>query len=311
MMTSFGRASGFCVDPIEKKPLNHFYPGSSVLSFGTSGCNLRCRFCQNWDLSHATRMDRLCENASPEEIADAALRSNCKSVAFTYNEPIIFAEFAIATAEACRARGIKTVAVTAGYISSDARPDFFGVMDAANVDLKAFSERFYRELCSAHLDPVLETLEWIRRCSSTWLEVTTLLIPGENDGAEELKRMASWCASHLGVDTPIHFTAYRPAFRHVSSRATPSSTLLLAREIAMAEGMRYVYTGNVRDVAGQSTYCFGCGSVLIERVGYEVSVRGIDSQGRCRGCGLMLAGCFDGDPGRADGAVDRRRMRFW
>ena len=319
VMTSYGRTSGFCVDPIEKKPLNHFYPGSSVLSFGTSGCNLGCRFCQNWHLSHASQGDRIQGKALPDEVADAAVDAGCKSVAFTYNEPIIFAEFAIDAAQACRRRGIKTVAVTAGYISPKARGAFFGAMDAVNVDLKAFSERFYRKLCFAHLEPVLDTLAWIRRESTTWLEVTTLVIPGENDDPAELRRLSAWCARHLGTETPLHFTAYRPAFRRVAwheaaSRPTPLSTLDLARSIACEEGMKHVYTGNVRDIVGQSTYCVGCGAMVVERVGYEVGALGIDVEGRCEACGRVVAGCFDG--GFSSGGAracegEKARTRRW
>jgi pyruvate formate lyase activating enzyme len=307
VMTSWGRASGFCVDPIEKKPLNHFYPGSSILSFGTAGCNLGCRFCQNWDLSHASKVDRLQDWALPEDIAEAAARAGCKSVAFTYNEPIIFAEFAIETAKACRRRGIKTVAVTAGYISAQARPAFFGEMDAANVDLKAFSERFYRKLCFAHLEPVLDTLAWIRRASTTWLEVTTLVVPGENDDPDELRRLSAWCASHLGTETPLHFTAYHPAFQHATSRPTPASTLALARAIAREEGMKHVYTGNVHDASGQSTYCAGCGALLIERSGYHLGAYRIDRAGRCEVCARAVAGWFDAGPG--GWGAQRRRLQ--
>jgi pyruvate formate lyase activating enzyme len=308
VMTSYGRASGFCVDPIEKKPLNHFYPGSSVLSFGTAGCNLGCRFCQNWDLSRARQVDRLQEWAMPEDIAAAALRADCTSVAFTYNEPIIFAEYAIEAAKACRARGVKTVAVTAGYISPQARPAFFGVMDAANVDLKAFSDRFYKKLCFARLAPVLDTLAWIRRESDTWLEVTTLLIPGENDDPEELKQLSDWCAKHLGVETPLHFTAFHPAFKHEGPRPTPSSTLELARTIALGAGMKHVYTGNVQDEAGQSTYCAGCGSLLIERSGYRLGRYRVDESGRCEICGREVAGHFGKKP--AGSGAQRRRFRI-
>lgn len=306
VMTSWGRASGFCVDPIEKKPLNHFYPGSSILSFGTAGCNLGCRFCQNWDLSHAMKVDRLQDQASPEQIADAAVSAGCKSVAFTYNEPIIFAEFAIATAKACRRQGIKTVAVTAGYISPQARPAFFSQMDAANVDLKAFSDRFYQKLCFAHLEPVLDTLAWIRNHSKTWLEITTLIVPGENDDPNEIRRLCAWCARHLGSETPLHFTAYHPAYRHKGTAPTPASTLALARTIAAEEGLIHVYSGNIRDIDGQSTVCGACATRIIERDGYRILSYRIDAQGRCEVCGANVAGRFD----ERAGAWGEKRQRL-
>ena len=297
VLTTYGRASGFCVDPIEKKPLYHFYPGSSVLSFGTAGCNLGCRFCQNWDLSSATRVDRLNDWAMPADIPDAAIRAGCKSVAFTYNDPIIFAEYAIDAAKACHDRGVKTVAVTNGYISAEARGAFFQEIDAANVDLKAFTESFYRKLCLAELAPVLDTLAWLRRETEVWLEVTTLVIPGENDDPDELRKLSDWCAEHLGPHTPIHFSAYHPAFKYHGARATPASTLQQARGIAIEAGMKHVYTGNVYDDAGQSTYCASCGKLVIERSGYRLGRYRIDEQGHCKECERAVAGCFDASPG--------------
>jgi pyruvate formate lyase activating enzyme len=308
VMTSYGRASGFCVDPIEKKPLNHFYPGSSILSFGTAGCNLGCRFCQNWDISRAKEVDRLNDWAMPEDLADAALRADCTSIAFTYNEPIIFAEYAIDAAKACRARGIKTVAVTAGYISPEARPAFFGVMDAANVDLKAFTERFYKKLCFAHLTPVLDTLAWLRRETNVWIEVTTLLIPGENDDPEELAKLSDWCAENLGPETPLHFSAFHPAFKYDGPASTPVSTLKRARSIALQAGMKHVYTGNVRDDRGQSTYCAGCDGLIIERSGYRLGAYRIDDQGRCELCERPVAGHFGDRPG--SWGSRRQRLRI-
>ena len=190
VLTTYGRSSGFCVDPIEKKPLNHFYPGSGTLSFGTAGCNLGCRFCQNWDISRSREFDRLNAKASPKQIALAAKNGGCKSVAFTYNDPVIFAEYAIDIAKECHAIGIKTVAVTAGYIEGRAREDFFSHMDAANVDLKSFSEKFYKEKVFGTLQPVLDTLTYIKKETKTWLETTTLLIPGENDSSKEITELS-------------------------------------------------------------------------------------------------------------------------
>lgn len=296
VMTSYARASGLCIDPIEKKPLNHFLPGSTVLSLGTAGCNLGCRFCQNWDMSRARKFDRMNTWVTPEQIAEIAQNEGCQSVAFTYNEPIIFAEFAIDAARACRQRGIRTVAVTAGYIMPEARHQFFDVMDAVNVDLKAFSEQFYRKMCLAHLQPVLDTLAWLRSNTNVWIEVTTLLVPTSNDDDAELHQLSAWCNKHLGAHTPIHFTAYHPAYRH-HTHATSEATLKRARDIAMAEGMHHVYTGNVRDEVGQSTYCAGCGEMLVQRYGYRVQLTGLDKRGRCGACGRILEGIFDVDEG--------------
>ena len=297
VLTSFGRSSGYCVDPIEKKPLAHFLPGTPVLSFGTAGCNLACRFCQNWDISKSRELDTLSDEAPPERIARAARALGCRSVAFTYNDPVVFLEYAVATAEACRAEGVGSVAVTAGYVCPEPRRELFAAMDAANVDLKAFSERFYRKVCSGGLEPVLETLHWLRHESSVWLEVTTLLIPGENDSREELEAASRWFADHLGPDVPWHFTAFHPDYRMRDVAHTPPATLSRAREIARAHGLRFVYTGNVRDPEGQSTRCPGCGEVAIGRDGYEITAWNLDSAARCRGCAARLPGVFEGEPG--------------
>ncbi|MCB9717539.1 MAG: AmmeMemoRadiSam system radical SAM enzyme [Myxococcales bacterium] len=296
-LASYGRASGFCVDPIEKKPLNQFLPGSSVLSFGTAGCNLGCRFCQNWDISKARANDRLTDTATPERIADAALAAGSRSVAFTYNDPVIFAEYAIDTAAACHERGLKTVAVTAGYINPQARPAFFGCLDAANVDLKAFTERFYHKLCFAHLQPVLDTLRWVKRETEVWLEVTTLLIPGHNDDDDELDRLCEFMVSELGPEVPLHFSAFHPDFKMHDVPRTPAATLQRARDKALRHGLHYVYTGNVYDTEGQSTYCPGCGQRVIEREWYRLGEYRLDEHGRCLGCGHPLHGVYDGPPG--------------
>jgi pyruvate formate lyase activating enzyme len=296
VLTTYGRSSGFCVDPIEKKPLNHFLPGTSVLSFGTAGCNLGCRFCQNWDISKARESDRLSDAASPDAIAATAKRLGCRSVAFTYNDPVIFAEYAIEVAQACRAQGIRTVAVTAGYITDEARPEFYRAMDAANVDLKAFTEDFYHRLCYAQLQPVLDTLVYLRRETDVWFEVTTLLIPGENDSRGELDRASDWFAANLGPDVPWHFTAFHPDFKMLDKPRTPHATLTRAREIARAKGLKHVYTGNVQDRAGGSTWCPACGALLIERDWYELGAYNLDGN-RCRACGSEIAGRFERQPG--------------
>ncbi len=300
VLTTYGRSSGFCVDPIEKKPLNHFLPGTSVLSFGTAGCNLGCRFCQNWDISKAWETDRLTAAATPEMIAAAAQRLGCRSVAFTYNDPVIFAEYALDVAAACRARGLRTVAVTAGYIGSEARPEFFRGMDAANVDLKAFTDGFYRRLCGGQLQPVLDTLEYLRRETAVWLEVTTLLIPGENDSTREIDRASDWFAEKLGPDVPWHFTGYHPAYKLRGPESTPLDVLLRAREIARTKRLKYVYTGNVPSRAGGSTWCPSCGVLLIEREGFALGACNLTGD-RCRGCGYRIAGRFESQPGTWSG----------
>ncbi len=304
VLTTHGRASGFCIDPIEKKPLNHFYPGSSVLSFGTAGCNLGCKFCQNWDISKAKQFDKLADVASAEDIAEAAIRNRCRSVAFTYNDPTIFAEWAIDVAVACRARGVKTVAVTAGYISPAARRDLYAVIDAANVDLKGFTDGFYRSLCSAELAPVLETLEYLVHETEVWVEVTTLLIPGKNDGEDEIDAMCAWLVRQLGPEVPLHLTAFHPDYKLTDLPPTPPATLARARRQALAHGLKHVYTGNVHDVAGQSTYCAGCGALVVERDWYQLGAWNLRT-GCCGSCGRALAG----QVGEAPGTWGPRRMR--
>ncbi|HUP23311.1 MAG TPA: AmmeMemoRadiSam system radical SAM enzyme [Thermoanaerobaculia bacterium] len=320
VLTSYGRSSGFCVDPIEKKPLAHFLPGTPVLSFGTAGCNLACRFCQNWDMSKSREIDTLADAASPEALADAAQRLGCRSVAFTYNDPTIFLEYAIDTAQACRERGIRSVAVTAGYICPEPRADLYRHIDAANVDLKAFTEDFYRRVCGGHLEPVLDTLRYLRHETDVWLEITTLLIPGENDSDGELDRLSAWIGEHLGADVPIHFTAFHPDWKMLDRPSTPPATLRRAREIAIQNGLRYVYTGNVHDPDGQTTRCHACGQVLIGRDGYELLQWSLTAGGRCAHCGEPCAGVFEAEPGvwgarrlpvrlgRAKGAPDGARL---
>ena len=292
LLTTYGRSSGFCIDPIEKKPLNHFFPGSSVLSFGTAGCNLACKFCQNWDISKSRDLDTLMDAASADEIAATAQRWGCHSVAFTYNDPVIFAEYAIDVAEACHARGLKTVAVTAGYISECARHDFFSHMDAANVDLKGFSDNFYVKLCGAHLQPVLDTLTWLKRETTVWLELTTLLIPGCNDTDDEIHKLSHWVCGTLGADVPLHFSAFHPDFKMADVPATPLDTLRRARRIARDTGLQHVYTGNVHDSDGDTSYCAGCGEALIVRDWYEIRSYRLDTAGCCPRCGTALAGRY-------------------
>ncbi len=297
VLKTYGRSSGFCVDPIEKKPLNHFYPGTPVLSFGTAGCNLACKFCQNWDISKSRQMDTLAAEAAPEAIARAAKETGCNSVAFTYNDPVIFLEYAIDTALACRDLGVKTVAVTAGEICEKPRREFFEVIDAVNVDLKAFTEDFYRRLCKGDFSTVLDTLIHIHEETDTWLEVTTLLIPEENDSDAELEGLTQWLVEHLGPSVPLHFSAFHPDFQMRDKPATPASTLTRARNIAMNNGIQYVYTGNVHDEAGGSTYCHECGTKIIGRDWYVMTAWKLDEKGACLKCGTKCAGIFDTAPG--------------
>ncbi|MRR51752.1 MAG: AmmeMemoRadiSam system radical SAM enzyme [Rhodocyclaceae bacterium] len=292
VLTTYGRSSGFCIDPIEKKPLNHFYPGSSILSFGTAGCNLACKFCQNWDISKSRDMDRLMDEASPGAIAAAAARYGAMSVAFTYNDPVIFAEYAMDTADACHEKGIQTVAVTAGYMHPAPAREFYARMDAANVDLKAFTDAFYVKQCGGHLQPVLDTLATIWHETACWLEITTLLIPGLNDSEAELTALANWCVKELGPDVPLHFSAFHPDYKLVDTPATPKETLRHARRIALDAGLRYVYTGNVHDTEGDTTFCPGCGKPVIERDWYQILDYHLDDSGHCQHCGAAIAGRF-------------------
>ncbi len=304
VLTTYGRSSGFCIDPIEKKPLNHFYPGSSVLSFGTAGCNLACKFCQNWDISKSRTMDRLMDQAAPDQIAIAAETSGCKSVAFTYNDPVIFTEYALDAAEACHARGIKTVAVTAAYIHAEPRREFFMHMDAANVDLKAFTDAFYFKLTGSHLQPVLDSLAYLIHETQVWTEITTLLIPGYNDSSQEIEAMSKWLMKELGQDVPLHFSAFHPDFKLLDAPATPPETLFRARHIAQSEGLHYVYTGNVNDIDGGTTHCPGCAKPLIVRDWHRILKYEVTEDGHCPHCRTAIAGCF----GKYEGAFGQRRI---
>jgi len=294
---SYGRSSGFCIDPIEKKPLNHFLPGSSVLSFGTAGCNLACKFCQNWDISKAREMDRLADYASPEAIARSAKRHDCRSIAFTYNDPVIFLEYAVDCAQAARAAGLHPVAVTAGYISPEARREFYANMDAANVDLKAFTETFYQKTCGAELSAVLDTLLYLKHETNVWFELTTLLIPGANDSNDEIERECRWIADNLGPDVPLHFTAFHPDYKMMDIAPTPPATLTRARAIALAHGLHFVYTGNVHDRDGSSTWCPQCQQLLVERDWYTLGHYAVTNDGHCQHCGCQLPGVFEGPKG--------------
>ena len=308
VLTTYGRSSGFCIDPIEKKPLNHFLPGTPVLSFGTAGCNLACKYCQNWDMSKSREMDTLADSASPQTLARAAKELGCRSIAYTYNDPVIFLEYAVDVAKECRKLGIKNVAVTAGYICEEPRVEFFENMDAANVDLKAFTEDFYHKVTGSHLEPVLDTLRYIKHETNVWLEITTLMIPGYNDSEKEVDEMTQWVVKELGPDVPMHFTAFHPDWKMQNVPSTPFETLVRSRDIALKNGVRYAYTGNVHDAKGESTYCHQCGKKLIGRDWYVLSDWNLTDDGHCKSCGAQCAGVFDGPAG--DWGAKRRPVRL-
>lgn len=308
VLTTYGRSSGFCVDPIEKKPLNHFLPGTPILSFGTAGCNLACKFCQNWDMSKSRQMHTLADEAAPEALAQACVQLGCRSIAYTYNDPVIFLEYAIDVAQACAEKGVKSVAVTAGYICPQPRREFFKYMDAANVDLKGFSEDFYYRLCGAHLNEVLDTLLYLKHETDVWFEITTLIIPGENDSNQELDRMTRWIVDNLGSDVPCHFTAFHPDWKMRDKSNTPVETLTRARSIAMKNGVHYAYTGNVHDDKGGSTHCAACGGLLIQRDWYQMGSWQLDEKGCCGHCGEPVAGVFEASPG--NWGAKRQPVRF-
>ena len=295
MAETWGRPVAMQVDPIEKKPLNHFLPGSRILSLGTLGCNLACRFCQNWDLSHPrAETDPGGREVRPEEVALAAERGGIPAVAATYNEPAVWAEYALDIADACHEKGLRMVAVTAGYFSAESRLEFFRKMDAANVDLKSFRDDFYKRLCGARLAPVLEKLEAIRKETDCWLEVTTLLIPGLNDSEAELDELTAWIAEHLGEGTPLHFSAFHPDGEMRDGSPTPPATLRRARELARKNGLRHVYVGNVRgEEDATATFCPDCGARLIDREGFRAKILKMDADGRCQVCGRICEGVWN------------------
>ncbi|WP_083787423.1 AmmeMemoRadiSam system radical SAM enzyme [Stackebrandtia nassauensis] len=297
VLASYGRSSGFCVDPVEKKPLNHFLPGTPVLSFGTAGCNLACRFCQNWDISKSREIDTLSGEAAPDTLAQAASKLECSSIAFTYNDPTIFLEYAVDAAQACKELGIKTIAVSAGYINAEPRAEFYSHMDAANIDLKAFTEDFYQKIAFSKLGTVLDTLKYLRHETDVWLEITTLLIPGYNDSNSELAEMCAWIAEHLGDEVPLHFSAFHPDFKMRDVPATPPATLSRARRIAIDHGLKYVYTGNVHDTDGGTTHCGGCGKPVVVRDWYVLKEYRIDGTGHCEHCGARIPGVYSGPAG--------------
>lgn len=292
VLTSYGRASGFAIDPIEKKPLNHFYPGSRVYSFGTAGCNLGCKFCQNWHISKSRDDSILSVEASPEDIARTALAYQCKSVAFTYNDPVIFWEYARDTAIECHKLGLKTVSVSAGYMCAEPRREFYSHIDAANIDLKSITDNFYRKECAGTLAPVLDTLLYLKHETNVWLEITTLLIPGLNDSLEEIEQLSRWIVDNLGVDVPLHFSGFHPDFKLIDVPRTPLDTLLQARNIALNMGLKFVYTGNILSENTESTYCPNCHEMVIHRHRYQLVDNQINFQGECMNCHTIISGRF-------------------
>ncbi|MHB8580246.1 MAG: AmmeMemoRadiSam system radical SAM enzyme [Ignavibacteriaceae bacterium] len=287
----YGKPTGFAIDPVEKKPLFHFYPGTSILSFGTAGCNLGCKFCQNWSISKAKLDELQSVSALPEDVVMLAKKYKVPSIAFTYNDPTIFGEYVIDIAEIARAENVKTVMVTAGYIDKEARKKIYKNIDAANVDLKGFTERFYFKLTSSHLKDVLDTLIWLKNETEVWIEITTLLIPDENDSLDEIKLESEWILENLGDSVPLHFTAFHPDFKMKDKYPTPEKTLTTARRIALESGIKYCYTGNVHNTEGQTTYCYSCKTALIKRDWHTVLFNKI-IEGKCFKCGAKVEGRF-------------------
>jgi pyruvate formate lyase activating enzyme len=290
--TGYGRPTGFAIDPVEKKPLNHFLPGTDILSFGTAGCNLGCKFCQNWSISKAKLDETNALIASPEDVVRLAKQYTAPSIAFTYNDPTIFGEYVIDISKLAREENIRSVMVTAGYIDKNARNDVYKYIDAANVDLKAFTESFYFQNTLSHLEPVLDTLKWIKNETDVWLEITTLLIPDENDSSEEIKLECSWILENLGDSVPLHFTAFHPDFKMKNKNATPPSTLIRAKGIAESLGLKYVYLGNIYSPENQSTYCHRCKSILIERNWHSIKIKNLLNN-KCQVCRTELPGVFN------------------
>lgn len=292
ILDTYGYNTGLAIDPIEKKPLYQFYPTTGVLSFGTLGCNMGCRFCQNWQTTKNKTDPKKFNKTSPDEIVQLALKYKCKSVAFTYNDPIIFFEYAIDTAKLCRQQGIKTVAVTSGFINPDPAKEFFSYMDGANIDLKGFSQKFYGKNCLAKLEPVLDTIKYVCNQTDCHVELTTMLIEDENDNEEELKTECKWILDNVGADVPLHFSAFFPRYKFENRKATEFSTLIKAYKIAKGIGLHYVYTGNLTNTETSTTYCKNCTKGVIIRNGYQLLEYNLDNQGRCKFCDTQCDGRF-------------------
>ena len=291
-LASYGYNTGLAIDPVEKKPLYQFYPASPVLSFGTLGCNMGCLFCQNWQTTKTKADIRLLNKTSPDEIVRIAKNYNCKSVAFTYNDPIIFFEYAIDTAKLCREEGIKTIAVTSGFMNPEPAKEFFKYMDGANIDLKGFSEQFYKKNCLAHIEPVLNTIKYAVNETDCWVELTTMLIEGENDSDEMIKHECEWILTNLGDCVPLHFSAFFPRYKFSGRKHTELSTLLRAYSIAKEAGLKYVYTGNLTNTETSATYCKSCNRPVIVRNGYELIEYNLSEEGKCIFCNTVCDGRY-------------------
>ena len=290
LQLGYGRPAAVAMDPIEKKPLNHFFPGTKVLSMGTAGCNMGCFFCQNWDISKAKADQVNAVDLSPEQVVDLALEHGAPSIAFTYNEPTIWGEYVIDIAKVARAEGLNTVMVSNGYITREAFFDVYEHIDAANIDLKAFTEKFYSKITLTHLQPVLDTLKWLRHETDVWFEMTNLMIPTLNDDTDEVKQLCDWVLTNLGDDVPLHFTAFHPDFKLNDKPPTPPETLHRARSLAMQMGLKYVYEGNVFSDGG-NTICPGCKQTIVRRSWHAVTRNDI-RDGACKNCGTKIAGVF-------------------
>ena len=291
-LESYGHITLPAIDPVEKKPLYHFFPSSKILSFGTYGCNMGCRFCQNYNITKTQNNPFLLPKATPKELVKIAKKYNCKSIAFTYNDPVVFFDYAIDVANLARSEGIYTVAVSAGYICARAREQLFSKMDAVNLDLKSFSRDFYRKNCLADLDVVLDTIKYVHDNTNAWLEITTLLIEGQNDSDNELEAMCKWLVENVGANVPLHFSAFHGAYKFSNMPPTKYTTLKRAYDIARSMGINYVYTGNVINTETSCTYCRKCGAKLIERERFQVTNYNLDELSRCKKCSTKLDGCF-------------------
>jgi pyruvate formate lyase activating enzyme len=286
----YGSPAALQIDPIEKKPLSHFLPGSRVFSMGTAGCNMGCFFCQNWDISKSRQDQVRSQRVAPEDVPLLAMEHGCESIAFTYNEPTIWGEYVIDICRAAKDHGLKTVMVSNGYITREAFHDIYDYIDAANIDLKAFTENFYGKITLTHLQPVLDTVQWLKNETSVWFELTNLLIPTLNDGAEEIGKLSEWVMQHLGPDVPLHFTAFHPDFKLQDKPPTPPETLHRARKIALDAGLRYVYEGNIFS-EGANTNCPSCGGLLLRRSWHNVLKNNMKN-GACPSCGLAIPGVW-------------------
>jgi len=278
------------IDPVEKKPLFHFLPGTNILSIATVGCNLHCKNCQNWEISQCNPEDSTASMLGPEKIIELALQYRCPSVAYTYTDPVVYYEYTLETAKLARNRNMRNVLVTAGYINEQPWRRLLEYVDAANIDLKGMTDEFYRRVCSGTLKPVQNALV-VAKASGILVEVTNLVIPTLNDKPEEIRQLARWVKENLGSDTPLHFSGFSPRYQMVHLPQTSLNTLEMARNIAISEGLEYVYIGNVKSKEGENTYCPGCGKLLIERKIYTI-IRNELKDGSCPGCGRKIHGVW-------------------